>query len=277
MPRVLPVESRNQWFQRVETLKRNRAKRHREGAFVVEGVRSLNQLAAHREWEFEAYLYAPSRPLSSWATETLRSSRAAVHLELSLPLMEELSGKEETSELLAVVRIPSDDPAGLPSSPLPLYVLLDQPALPGNLGTIIRSCDGLGTDGIVVFGHAADLYDPQTVRGAAGSFFALPVIRLTTWGALHGWLDGVRARNQSLQIVGTTAHAGVWPEEVSFDRPTIVAFGNETDGLSHKVAELCDLQVTIPMSGSASSLNVACAATAILYEARRQRRKTHVR
>ncbi len=63
---------------------------------------------------------------------------------------------------------------------------------------------------------------------------------------------------------------GVWPDEVPFSDPTVLMFGNETAGLGHKVAELCDTSASIPMSGSASSLNVASAATAILYEARRQ-------
>jgi TrmH family RNA methyltransferase len=274
MPRTLRVQSKNQWFQRVETLLRNRNKRHREGEFVVEGVRSLNQLGASPEWEVEAYLYAPSRPLSDWARQTLGASRASVHLELSLPLMEELSGKEEPSELLAVVKIPDDGPERLSSrGDSPLYVLVDQPSLPGNLGTIIRSCDALGADGMVVFGHSADLYDPRTVRGAAGSFFALPAVRIGRWGALGGWLEGLRERCPALQVLGATAREGVWPDEVDLTLPTVLAFGNETTGLSYRLAELCDRQVCIPMSGSASSLNIACAATAILYEASRQRRR----
>ena len=276
IPRILPVESKNQWFQRVEALGRSRKKRHRYGEFVVEGVRSVNQLTANQEWRIEAFLYAPSRPLSVWAQDTLRSSRARLHLELSLPLMEELSDKEDVSELLAVVKIPSDDPARLPAGPQPLYVLLDQPSLPGNLGTVIRSCDGLAVDGVVIFGRAADLYDPRTVRAAAGSLFAQPVVRITTWGALKGWLEGVRSQTQHLKLVATTARGGVWPDEISFSHPTVLMFGNESAGLSHKVSELCDISVSIPMSGSASSLNVASAATAILYEARRQRRTASV-
>jgi TrmH family RNA methyltransferase len=272
MPRTLPVESRNQWFQRVEVLKRSRKKRHRYGEFIVEGVRSLNQLHASKDWTIEALLYAPSRALSDWAQGMLGSSRASFHLELSLPLMEELSDKEEASELLAVVKIPDDDPGRLRLPPQPLYVLLDQPSRPGNLGATVRSCDGLDVDGIVVFGRAADLYDPHTVRSAAGSLFSQPVVRFTTWGTLKGWLEGLRVRSPDLQLVASTARTGVWPDEVSFTRPTVLVLGNETVGISHQVAELCSINVSIPMTGSASSLNLACAATAILYEARRQRR-----
>jgi 23S rRNA (uridine2479-2'-O)-methyltransferase len=282
MPRTLPVQSKNQWFQRVEALLRNRNKRHREGRFVVEGVRSINQLVAHAAWEIDAFLYATDRSLSDWARATLAGSRADVHLELSAPLMAELSDKDEPSELLAVARIPADDPARLgrtagaderPAVEQPsLYVLLDRPALPGNLGTLIRSCDALGADGTVVFGHAADLYDPQTVRATAGSLFAHPVVRMAARDALCAWIEDVRARAPGLRLVATTAHAGDWPDAVDLAAPTVLMLGNETAGLSHHLLELCDATVRIPMRGAASSLNVACAATALLYEAARQRR-----
>jgi 23S rRNA (uridine2479-2'-O)-methyltransferase len=274
MPRTLPVHSRNQWFQRVEALLRNRNKRHREGAFVVEGVRSINQLVARPAWQVDAFLYAAERPLSSWARDVLAGSRAGVHLELSPALMAELSDKEEPSELLAVVRMAPDDPDRLSAARAtsPLYLLLDRPALPGNLGTLIRSCDALGAHGTVVFGHAADVYDPQTVRAAAGSLFAHPVVRIAARDALQGWIADVRAHRPELQLVAATAHAGDWPDALDFTGPTLLLVGNETAGLSRKLVEPCDATVRIPMRGAASSLNVACAATAILYEAARQRR-----
>ena len=272
MPRTLPVESKNQWFQRVEALRRNRKKRSKYGAFVVEGVRSLNQLEANAAWGIEALLYSPDHPLSDWAQDRLDSSRAAVHLEVSAPLMAELSDKDEPSESLAVVTIPDDDAGRLGQGPNPLYVLVDQPSLSGNLGSLIRSCDALGVDGVVIFGHAADLYDPRTVRGAAGSLFSQPVARFNTWGTLWGWVDDLRARMPEVQLVGTTASGGVWPDAITFTKPTVLMVGNETVGLSHKIRELCDTLASIPMHGSASSLNLAAAATAILYEAVRQRK-----
>ena len=67
----------------------------------------------------------------------------------------------------------------------PLIVFMDRPNLPGNLGTLIRSCDAFGVDGVVVFGHAADLYEPQTVRASLGTLFALPFVIL---GPLTGSL-----------------------------------------------------------------------------------------
>ncbi len=107
-PKTVRISSENADFQYLETLRRNRAKRHRAGEFVVEGVRQLNQALADG-WTINAYLYSPDRPLSDWAAGILARSRVRAHLELPLPLLEKLSGKDEPSELLALVAMPDDD------------------------------------------------------------------------------------------------------------------------------------------------------------------------
>jgi TrmH family RNA methyltransferase len=273
MPRTLPVESRNQWFQRVEALKRNRNKRHREGLFVVEGVRPINSLVGASSWEIEAFLYAPERDLSDWARTLLDKSRAVVHLEVGATLLDELSDKDDSSEMLAVARIPPTDLGDLPKAQgPPLYVLLDQPNLPGNLGTMIRTCDAMGATGLVLFGHAADPFDPQAVRASTGSLFSQPLARVANWEELDAWLGQLRAEHPDLAILRTSAHGDGWPDETDLTGPTVLMFGNETSGLSHRLGEACHGHLSIPMQGTASSLNVAAAATAVLYEAARQRR-----
>lgn len=74
-----------------------------------------------------------------------------------------------------------------------------------------------------------------------------------------------------LQLVGTSAHARQRVYEVSFWRPTVLLIGNETDGLSRAYRDLADVMLAVPVQGSATSLNVACAASVVLYEVHRQR------
>src|SRR5687768_1602292 len=112
-PRVIRVHTENNDYQYVETLRRNRAKRHRAQEFVVEGVRAINGALA-AGWEIAAFLYARERRLSGWATDIIAASTARAHLELTTPLMEKLSDKEETSELLAVVAMPEERLTRLP-------------------------------------------------------------------------------------------------------------------------------------------------------------------
>ena len=209
--------------------------------------------------------------LSDWATGILQQSTAKKHYELSYELMKKISQKENTSELIAIPYMPPDDLNRIPNSDMPLLVVLDRIASPGNLGTIIRSCDALGIDCVVLTGHASDLYAPETIRATTGSFFAIPVIRVPSPKTLIPWIDTLREKFPQLEIVATSANTDKPLNSHDFRQPTIVLIGSENHGLSVFYQELADYTVTIPMSGSASSLNVACATSVILYEINRQR------
>lgn len=270
-PRVVKIYSENNNFQYVETLRRKREKRHKQQEFFVEGVRPINQALKYR-WPIRAFLYSPDSDLSDWAKNILRASEAETHFELPLPLLQKLSNKSEGSELLAVVAMPEDRLARIPVKEDMRVVVFDRPASPGNLGTIIRSCDALHVDGLIITGHSVDLYDPETISSSTGSFFALPMVRLPSHKELVPWLESVRQKPGNVQVVGSDEKA---EEEISahdFTQPTIIVVGNETWGMSAAYRELCDTVVKIPIYGSASSLNVACATSILLYEIDRQRR-----
>ena len=209
--------------------------------------------------------------MSDWANGVIENSSAQRHYELSPQLLEKLSQKDETSELMALVAMPKDDLSRILNPDDLLVVVLDRPANPGNIGSIIRSCDALGVDGLVITGHSADLYDPETVRATAGSFFRVPTVRMASHTDLISWLDGLKILNSALQVVGTSAKAKEPIQDHNFTFPTVLLVGNEMHGLSQNYQALCNIMVTIPMFGSASSLNVACATSILLYEISRQR------
>src|SRR5262249_42973335 len=153
-----------------------------------EGVRSINQ-AIEYNWTINAFLYSNEQRLSGWAQDILAHSRAPAHFELPLALLEKLSNKTDTSELIALVAMPEDRLSRIPIQENLLVVVFDRPASPGNLGTLIRSCDALNAHGLVITGHAADLYDPETISAATGSLFALPAVRLPSHHELLPWFD----------------------------------------------------------------------------------------
>ena len=171
------VYSKNATYQRFEVLKTNRNKRYTYGEFWIEGVRNINE-ARKNGWEFSSLLFSREKPLSHWAEETLQGVRTRVNYELPLSLMRELSGKEDTSELLAIGKMRKDSFEELRLSPTPLLALFDRPSNRGNLGTILRSCDALGVDGLILTGHGVDLYDPEVIVASMGSFFCVPTIRV---------------------------------------------------------------------------------------------------
>ena len=276
--RTIQIHSRDATYQKFEVLKTNRNKRHRHGEFLVEGVRNINE-AVGNGWEVRAFLSAQRANLSNWGKEMI--ARAPVHYQLAPELMAELSGKDDTSELMAVFAMRDDEDASrlFGVGAAPLFVLFDRPSNKGNLGTLLRSCDALGAHGLIITGHAVDVYEPDVVAASMGSFFRVPFVRLSDNEQIDGLLARLREAYPGLCVMGTTAHKQLPLYEVDMHGPMVMMLGNETDGLNRHLAEVADVMATIPMSesGGASSFNVSCAATVMLYEATRQRRNAGAR
>lgn len=270
---IKDIYSKNADYQKFEVLKTNRNKRRRYGEFFVEGVRNLNQ-ALENGWEISSFLYARGRQLSRWAKEMLAEVPTEVNFRLTAPLLDELSSKEDSSELLAVVKMRTGAAGlqrlGQPENPL--WVLFDRPSNRGNLGTLLRSCDGLGAHGLILTGHGVDLYDPEVVTASMGSFFRVPAVQLEN-SEVAAFIAAARERHPAFQVIGTTAHREYPVYNADLRGPLLLMLGNETEGLSYGFKQSCDRLCTIPMaeSSSASSFNVACAGTVLLYEIVRQR------
>ena len=270
MAAVLRVTSRNARFQQWQALLANRSKRQRAREFLVQGVRPIT-IAVERGWPVRTLIFDGSRPLSGWARELLRTV-GAEQVAMSPELLAELGEKGETApEVIAVAEIPDDDLGRIAVGPRFLVVVFDRPASPGNIGSIIRSADAFGADGVIVTGHAADVYDPKSVRASTGSLFGVPAVRVPSHREVIAWAAECREQGYPVRIVGTDEHSEADLFDFDLTGPTLLLIGNETTGLSAAWREACDHMVRIPMSGTASSLNAASAATAILYEAARQR------
>ncbi|MEJ3657860.1 TrmH family RNA methyltransferase [Actinomycetes bacterium KLBMP 9759] len=261
---VSRIMSRNARFQQLQTLLTNRTKRGRAKEFLVQGVRPIT-MAVERGATVNAVLHDAQRPLSRWADDLLRgldTERVAMAPELLAELSEKADG---AAEVVAVVAMPDDDLTRIPVPDTFLGLVFDRPTQPGNIGSVVRSADAFGADGLVVTGHAADPYDPKSVRASTGSLFAVPVVRTPSHREVVQWLAG-RA-----SVVGTDEHGDTDLAGFDLTGPVLLLIGNETAGLSAAWRDACDATVRIPMTGSASSLNASNAAAVVLYEARRQR------
>ena len=265
------VFTKNNIFQKFEVLKTNRNKRYRYHEFFVEGVRSLNE-AVRNNWKIKSFVYDKNN-LSDWAKDMINKVNTDMNYCLTPELMKELSGKEDTSELMAVIEMREDELEQVTLSEKPFIVLFDRPSNRGNLGTMIRSCDALGVDMLIITGHAVDLYDTDVVVSAMGSFFKLPVIRIYDNKALFEYIDKLKKRYTDFTTIGTTAHNEDPVYSINLTSPLMLMMGNETMGLNKTLKEYCDLLCTIPMSENsyATSFNVSCAASILMYEITRQR------
>jgi 23S rRNA (uridine2479-2'-O)-methyltransferase len=269
------ITTRNARFQQWQALLTNRTKRQRAGEFLVQGVRPITQAVA-RDWPLRAMLYRDGGELSQWARDLL-DRVGAPRIAVAADLLGELSDKDDRSELIAVAAIPEDNLGRIPLGPTFfghsfLGVVFDRPASPGNIGTLLRSADAFGAGGVIVTGHAADVYDPKSVRASTGSLFSVPAVRVSGHREVLDWAAG------ECTVIGADESADADVYSVDLTGPTLLVVGNETVGLSAAWREACDVLVRIPMTdradSAASSLNAATAASILLYEAARQRRLT---
>lgn len=149
-----------------------------------------------------------------------------------------------------------------------LLMILENLQDPGNLGTILRTAEGAGVTGILLGSGCVDLYNPKVIRSTMGSIYRMPFY----------YTDNLKQNLQSLKEHGVTLYAahlkgtGTYDEQ-DYSTPAGFLIGNESKGLSDEIAEMADIYVKIPMCGQVESLNAAVAASVLMYEANRQRRK----
>jgi TrmH family RNA methyltransferase len=266
------IHTKNAAYQKLEVLLSNRNKRHKYNEFIVEGVRNINE-AVRNGWRINSFIYVHDKKPSKWMADLLDNVETKVNYGLADSLMGELSGRGDTSELMAVVAMRDNSENDREMSGNPVLALFDRPSNKGNLGTLLRSCDAFGVEKLIITGHSVDIYDPDVIGASMGSFFKVPFVRLTDNAEIDEYISRIRQTHPKLQIIGTVAKEGNVIYDIDMTVPVLFLIGNESEGLSKVYLEMSDVWATIPMSGqsSASSFNVSCAATVMFYEAVRQR------
>ena len=147
----------------------------------------------------------------------------------------------------------------------PLVVVLAGLQDPGNLGTVLRSAEAFGADGVIALPGTVSAWNPKAVRASAGSVFRLPVLAVSAQECFARLLEaGVK--------IWTTTVRGAQPADlVDLAGPVALLIGNEGNGVSDHLAAKASGRLTIPCPGPVESLNAAVAAGVLLYEASRQR------
>jgi TrmH family RNA methyltransferase len=211
----------------------------------VEGAVLIAEAAAGG-WEIEAEFVTPG-------ADAVTDAPA---FELADGVLERVASTERPQPNLAVVRMRE---SMWDLADLAFVVVADQLADPGNLGTIVRSCEAAGVEAVVLTPGSVDPLNPKVVRASAGALFHVPVITAT--------LDEVRGAG--LTIVGTSSHQGDLHTDTDWSGRLAIVIGNEAHGLADDAA--VDRWVRIEHQGRAESLNVAMAATLLVFEAARHR------
>jgi len=179
-------------------------------------------------------------------------------------VIESVADTSTPQPVLAVVRIPECDLRQLDD--VSLVVVLAGISDPGNAGTIVRVAEGSGATAVVFGTGSTEPFSPKAVRASAGAVFQIPIIQgATTQEALDV------LGNRGVRRLGTAAGGGEPYDQVGWQVPTALVLGNEAWGVPEDVRSLIDGWVTIPMAGRIESLNVAMAASVLLFEALRAR------
>ena len=235
-----------------------RAKERREaGAFVVEGVRLIEE-AETRGWSFRFALYDASlNERGSSLVEHLISREVEVE-EVSEPLMNSLSDTETPQGILAVL-----NDSRLPSPDSPNFILIpDQIRDPGNLGTLLRSAAGAGVQAAYIPPETADPFAPKVLRSGMGAHFRLP-LQSMKW-------EKIRREIQGLHVyLADMDGRSCWESDLR--QPLALIVGSEAEGASQEARELATQKVSIPMSGNVESLNAGVAGSVLMFEVVRQR------
>ena len=256
MEKPLVISLSNPLIKQARALRQKKA-RLESGTFRVEGIHHIGE-ALEAGWEVQSIIYAPDLLTSSFGRE-LVASLGTKSQPVSTQVMESLTDKDNPQGILAIVR--QKQMRGLEQTSVQIRraVALVSPQDPGNVGTILRTLDAVRGDALFLLDGGVELYHPTVVRSSMGTIFWTPVIQ-TSFEEFMGW-----ARGGDFQLIGTSARGDVDYQTLVPQVPWVLILGNEQKGLSAAQTKACDVAVSIPMRGRASSLNLAVAAGVLLY------------
>lgn len=212
------------------------------GLFLLEGEEFVTRAVA-TGWQVEEV----------WA-EDGAACTSPVTVTTSREVLSRITGKPNPQPVLGVVRQRWHP---LPATPQGLWLALDRPRDPGNLGTILRTADATGVAGCILIGEATDPYAPECVRATMGSLLHVPLVTCSE-AEFIGWSHGK-------QVLGTHLAATQDYRRHAPTHPAVLLMGNESHGLTDALTKACTHLLKIPMVGHTESLNLATATAVLLY------------
>ncbi|MBN1901834.1 RNA methyltransferase [Candidatus Sumerlaeota bacterium] len=260
----ISISSRNAEYQIIQSLKMNRVKRKKANEVFVEGIESIKQ-AINARMEFTRIIFSDIDRLSNWARNLINKNTHSRIIDMSYDLYRNLCDRDELSEILATVKIVPLKLQDLVYQDKPFVLIFDRPSDCGNLGSIIRSANSFGVDAIFVIGHAIDIYDPKVIRSSLGSVFHSKIVPIQSINELEKWIK-IQKDVNNISVVGTDSTGDVSLLHRSLHKPIALILGNEAKGMSVALKAMCDMIISVPISGAVNSLNVSCAGSIFLWE-----------
>lgn len=254
MENIIIESNQNKIIKEVNSLKAKK-ERDKTGLFILEGKRLVDEIP--NSWEIKYLLKAESysEDINFENVYTVKDS-----------LFEKISETVNPQGILAVCHIKEFDVTNVDYSNSPFFVVLENVTDPGNMGTLIRTADAAGADGIFLSKGCVDIYNPKVIRATMGSIFHLPIYRNLNLMDLMEDFKNNNVKTLAAHLKGTST-----PYKVDMTTACAVIIGNEANGLSDEISEIASDLVKIPMPGKAESMNAGIAGGILIYESVRQR------
>lgn len=258
----------NPLIKRVRSL-RDKKFRRREKKFIAEGLRILTEA---REAGFIPKLLfveqnsEDQHPLAAQMIAAVEADGGDI-IETNRDILSKLTGKDNAQMVVGIfddIDVALDQ---IDRDSAQIWMAVQDMRDPGNLGTMMRTCDAVGGGGIFLIDDCTDPFSVEAVRASMGAVFTQKITRCT-WDEFIIWL-----RSGDGQLIGTSLNTDNDYQAVSYETPTFILTGNEAQGLPLEYEQACDKLVKMPMAGKADSLNAAISSAVMCYEVLNQLRK----
>ena len=238
-----------------------RKEREKQGLFLAEGLRFVNEIPPH--WEIYMYVLSESFAEKNNNVNLRKDVKTVI---VNDKLFNSISDTQTPQGIIAICYQKTYNISELLKGENPFLLLTEQVQDPGNLGTIIRTADAAGVNGIILSKGTVDLYNPKVLRATMGSIFHVPIIQNADIFDTLSILKENKILTLSAHLKGDKT-----PYSLNLKQPTAIIIGNEGNGISDEVSQKTSYLVKLPMLGKAESLNASIAAGILLYEVVRQR------
>ena len=257
---MLTVTSKdNAQIKNTVKLKKSAKYRKETGCFIAEGVRVCVDAALSGAQIISLFVTESAADKNTDSFEML-STRAGKTYMVTPELFALISDTQTPQGFLCVIKTLDKSAVFDKINDGGKFLALDNVQDPNNLGTILRSAEAFGVNGVIMSSDCCDVYNPKVVRGSMGAVFRLPVF---ITGCLSDWFSLNPQLNTYAAVVDGSAEKVT---DITFEEPCAVVIGNEGNGLKPETAASCKRQITIPMNGKAESLNASAAAAILIWE-----------
>lgn len=252
----------NARIKNVIKLQKKGKERKKQGVFIVEGIKMFKE--APREQLLEVYI-SKSLYEKNILSEELKDLTYEI---VEDNIFAQMSDTQTPQGILCILKMFQYDLEKELANANGVWMILEDIQDPGNLGTILRTGEGAGIEGVIVTENTVDIYNPKTIRSTMGSLYRVPFIVTKD---LESTVNTMK--NSGFSVYAAHLSGSRYYDEFTYQGKTAFLIGNEGNGLKESTAQLATAYLKIPMEGHVESLNAAVASSVLMYEAYRQRRK----